>query len=428
MYRTLALATLLAPLAACDGLDTPPRQPWSPDFDPLAVTVAPDDLPLPPAECGRVTRWRYTYDARGLRTRAARHTDERMPDRIEERTYDDAGRIVRAQADWEGGYVDVTLERDPDGRIVRRVVDASEPSMRSTAEIVERGETREVIRYSGAVLLLEPFDPITERKWDPFVREAVHDPLIDGDAMIMALVRRIEAGEDIDPLFDPFDVIETRTFDAYGEPLRTEWDLDGDGAPEQIREWNRADPRVNFGAIVLDDYDADGVIDHRTENITDDYGSLIREVKSTGGQVYSDRTLTYDADDVSQILVGETLRLISAEGVESERVTTYAVEDRAHITRIDEDGDGAVDHITTIWRRDDGQRVLKQEDGKADGEVDWQRRHVYDVDGREVYSQRDRDVDGEVDLRWDYGWSAGGRLLHAVSTEPGSARCGGLRR
>lgn len=424
MNRSIAFAVLLAPLAACEALDTPARQPWSPDFEELPVSVAPAELDLPPADCGQVTRWSYTYDDRGRRTLAARYADKRIPDRVEERTYDDADRVVRAQAEWDGGFVDVTLERDPDGRVVRRVVEASEPSMRSTAEIVERSPAREVITYTGAVLLLEPYDPVTERKWDPAVREAVHDPLIDGDAMIMALVRRIEAGEAVDPLFDPFDVTETRTFDADGRPVRTEWDLNGDGTPEQVRERRRESDGDAIIVTTLDDYDADGITDHHTAQRFDGSGALVFESMEAGGVVYSERTLTYAADGM---LAGEVLHQTTLEGVESTRLTTFEVVDRSDVTRIDEDGDGAVDHITTIWRRADGQRVLKQEDSKADGEVDWQRRHFFDTEGREVYSERDREVMGTVDLRWDYGWGADGLLLHAVSTEPGSARCGGLR-
>lgn len=423
MARTIALAALLAPLVACDALDQPLRVGWAPDFAEVPAKVAPDELAVPPADCGQVTRWRYDYTD-GLRTRARRFSDRQAADRTEERTYDDAGRIVRAAADWPGGWVEVTLERDPDGRVVRRVVDSSEASMRSTAELVERGPAREVVRYDGAVLLLDPFDPMTDRRTDQAARADVHDPLIDGEAMIDALVRRIEAGADIDPLFDPFEVVETRLFDEAGQPLRIEWDLDGDGVAEQTRAWTYAPLPDGLTVEVVDDHDADGAADARREQLYDDEGRLTGEAfdNDGDGRIDHHRSLVFEGDRLVQAF--ETA--ITPEGDET-TVITHAIEGRAHVTRIDEHDDGVIDHVTTIWLREDGQRVLKHEDDKADREVDWQRRHVFDTAGREVYSERDRDVDGVADLRWDYGWSADGLLLHAVGTEPGSARCGGLR-
>lgn len=426
MNRPLALAALLAPLAlGCDAIDSPPREVWTADFTELEATVAPEQLDPPPADCGQVNRWTYTYDDAGHRTVAARYSDRRIADRVEQRTFDDAGRIVRGEAEWEGGYVDVTLDRDPDGRITRRVVDASDSSMRSTAEVVERSPEREVIRYSGAVLLLDPYDPMTERRWDAAQRADLHDPLIDGGAMIDALVRRIEAGEAIDPLFDPFEVTETRTFDASGRPLRTEWELDSDGLVDQTRIWTWLD---DLDAVTItDDFDANGVGDHRVDQQLDPEGRIIEETIDVGADGVVDVHRLIVRGDDGEIRTERTVTT-DEDGVSTARVVSHRTYQGVETTEVDELGDGTVDHVTTIWRRDDGQRVLKHEDAKADNEVDWQRRYVYDTDGREVYSERDRDVDGVVDLRVDYGWSADGRLLHAISTEPGSARCGGLGR
>ncbi len=424
MIRPIAFAALLAPLAACDALDTPQREPWSPDFTERAVEAAPETLAPAPADCGQITRWAYDYTD-GKRTRAQRFSERNVPDRTEERTYDDAGRIVRAYAEWDGGWVEVTLERDPDGRVVRRVVDGSETSTRSTAEVIERGPTREVLRYDGTVLLLEPYDPMTDRRTDHAARADIHDPLVDGDAMIDALVREIEAGRDIDPLFDPFEVVETRLFDGEGHPLRTEWDLDGDGVPEQTRDWTRTALPDGVEVEITDDYDADGAAERGRVELYDGQGRLTFEGFDLDGdrQIDRQRTLVYEGD----ALVSELAAEVAGDGATTTQVITYEYVERARIARIDDEDDGVIDHITTVWLRDDGQRVLKQEDDKADGEIDWQRRHVFDTEGREIYSERDRDVDGVADLRWDYGWSAEGLLLHAVGTEPGSARCGGLR-
>lgn len=417
-----------APLLACDGLDDPPRQPWTASYAALAPAVAPDRLDPPPADCGEVLRWTYAYDTDGRRVEAARFSDRAIADRVETRTHDDAGRILHARAEWTGGFVGVTLERDADGRVVRRVVDASESSMRSTAEIVERGPAREVIHFTGAVLLLDPFDPMTERRWDEAARAALHDPLIDGQAMIDALVRHLDAGAPLAPLYDPFEVVETRAFDAEGRPTLTEWDRDGDGIADQTRRWHYA-PSLADGSQVRieDDWEADGIADHWTHHVLDAAGRVILEELADGAlEVDRQRLLTRDADGE---VVEEALWLRPDDGgpLANVRTTTYTrIGDRA-ITEVDEDSDGTIDHRTTLWLRPDGQRVLKHEDAKADGEVDWQRRHVFDTLGREVYSERDRDVDGAVDLRWDYGYGEDGRLLHAVSTAPGSARCGGLR-
>lgn len=421
MTRTIALAALLAPLAACDALDSPPNAPWSPDFTEVAVVPVPEAFDVP-ADCGEVERWSYGYED-GLRTHAERFTDRRVADRVEDRVYDDARRIVHARAEWDGGWVDVTLERDPDGRVVRRVVEASESMMASSAELVERTPEREVVRYDGAVLLLDPFNPITDRNRDEVAYADLHDPLIDGDAMINALVRKIEAGEAIDPLFDPFEVVETRTFDGAGRPLRTEWDLTDDGRPEQLRDWTYADGGSRV--TVEDDYDADGRVDHRSERLLDEAGRVLEESVDDDGDGTFDLVRTVVRDAAGEALQETTVSVV--DGVETTRVVRYTVVDTAHATHIDEDGDGIDDHITTLWLRPDGQRVLKHEDSKADGVIDWQRRYVYDTEGRRAYSERDRDVDGALDLRWDYAWGADGLLYHVISTEPGSARCAGIR-
>jgi len=80
-----------------------------------------------------------------------------------------------------------------------------------------------------------------------------------------------------------------------------------------------------------------------------------------------------------------------------------------------------------LYVRSDGQRVLKQEDYDADGLVDWQKRYVYRADGRRIYEERDRAVDGIADQRWEYLYDEQGRLIWEVITEPGDARCSGIR-
>lgn len=429
MNRHLALLAALAtpiagPLAACAPvIDDPPREVWAPDHTEVPVAPVTPDLPATGADCNAdLLRWRFAYDAAGHRVLAERFAEGLAPIRTESRTFDAAGRITGARAEWDMGFVDVRLDRDDTGRVVRRTVDALDEMQHAISEVIERSPQREVVRHAGPVLLLEPFDPITERTPQAGQRDAIHDTLIRGDVMIEALVRTIEAGEDFERFFDPFEVTETRDFDASGRPVAFAWDLDGDGEPEQTERWIHREVDGEREVVREEDHDADGRVDRRVIERHDAAGRLIERQLDVDADGMAETVEAWQFDDEGRLVEEDTV--MQTEGARQVRFDRSA---ERIITEIDEEGDGVIDHRTTLHTRRDGKRLLKQEDNQADGSVDWQKRYVYDVQGRRVYDERDQNIDGRVDERWDYGYDAAGQLVHEVRTAPGSAVCAGLR-
>ncbi|MEZ4434658.1 MAG: hypothetical protein R3F65_19825 [bacterium] len=425
MNRTAALIAALTVPACGPIIDEPPHEVWAPDRAEVPEAPVTDDLPISGADCdAELSRWRFAYDAAGDRVLAERFEGRgAAPQRTETRRFDDGGRIVGARAEWATGFVDVSLTRDESGRVVRRVVDAHDEQQHAVSELVERTPMREVLRHAGPVLLLEPFDPITERTPRARDRDDIHDPLIRGQVMIDALVRTIEAGQDFEVLFDPFEVIETRELDVMGRPVLYTWDLDGDGVAEQIER--RSYAAVDDGGVeeVRDeDLDNDGQVDRRVVVRFDAAGRVVEEQRDGDADGRFETVETWEYDEAGALV--EETAVSEREGARRVRYDRSA---ELTVTEVDEDGDGDIDHRTALHTRLDGKRVLKQEDNAADGVVDWQKRYVYDAAGRRVYDERDSNVDGRVDERWDYGYDAAGRLLHEVRTQPGSARCAGLR-
>lgn len=426
MNRTAALIAALAVPACGPIIDEPPHEVWPPDRSEVPEAPVTDDLPISGADCdAELSRWRFAYDAAGDRVLAERYDGRgATPVRTETRRFDDAGRIVGARAEWvTGSFVEVSLTRDETGRVVRRTVDADDERQRAVSEVLERTPMREVLRHTGPVLLLEPFDLITERTPAEADRDDIHDTLIRGDVMIEALVRTIDAGRDFEALFDPFEVIETRELDAAGRPVLYTWDLDGDGAPEQLER--RAYVALDDGGVEEireEDLDHDGRVDRRVVVRRDADGRVIEKQQDVDADARFETIETWAYDEAGALV--EETAVTESSGA---RRVQYERSAELTVTAVDEDGDGAIDHRTALHTRLDGKRVLKQEDNAADGVVDWQKRYVYDAAGRRVYDERDSNVDGRVDERWDYGYDAAGRLVAEVRTAPGSAKCAGLR-
>lgn len=423
MNRLALIALAALPALACDPAADDVHTEWSPDRSTLPAEISTPALPPSDVCAASVLRWRFGYDDEGNRVLAERYGDgDDAPARVETRRFDEAGRIIGAGARWDAGHVDVTLERDAAGAVVGRVVDASHAEQQARAEIIERTASRQVTQYAGPVLLLDPFDPITERTPHGADRDAIHDPLVRTEAILRSLVRHIETETDVDRYFAAFEVTEVRTLDAEGRPVEWTWDYDGDGVPEEVERWthlSEGDVRV---VVREEDHWGDGTIDRRVTERYDVAGHQIEQAIEVAGSD-GPQSVWQRAYDAS----GRLLEEISLSGAGAARSTTYARLDGVTVTEVDEASDGRVDHRTTLHVRTDGKRVLKQEDAGADGVIDWQKRYVYDAAGRRVYDERDRDMNGQVDQRWDYGYDADGRLLHEVRTEPGSAACAGLR-
>ena len=426
---SLALCTLTVGALGCENADDPALSVWAADRNPVPLSTITSDLPVAATACApSVSRlhWQYSYDAGDRRVRSTLFEGtSTLPVRVETSTFDDTGRVVAARAEWNAGqdFVLVTLERDPDGRVVRRTVDASDSAARASAEVIERGDEHLVVHATGAVLLLRPYEPMTAPTIDASAFDAIHDPLVRGDALVLGLLRHLGEGGAAAPLFDPFEVMEVRTLDDAGRVVAYDWDLTADGEADMTESVTYA--LVDGGQQVTraTDWKADGAADRVVVERFDGAGRLVAESRDDDGDgaVETARTLTYD---LAGALVGE--QMVDGAG-RLQIVTRYERSPGQLITEVDADGDGAVDHRTALYVRDDGQRVLKLEDEGDDGLVDWQKRYVYDEAGRRVYDERDHDVDGRADQRWDYGWDASGRLLHEVQTQPASAACAGLR-
>ncbi len=422
MNRLALIALAALPAFACDPVADDAHTEWAPDRSTRPAEISTPALPAVDACDASVLRWRFAYDTTGNRVLAERYEGgDETPARVETRRFDDAGRIVEAGARWAGGYVDVRLERDAAGVVVGRTIDASHAEQEARAELVERTASRQVTRYAGPVLLLDPFDPITERTPSAADRDAIHDPLVRTDAILGSLVRHIDTQTDVDRYFAAFEVVEVRTFDAAGRPVGWSWDYDGDGEPEEIERWTHLSEGEVRVVVREEDHWGDGTIDRRVIERYDAAGHQIEQAIEVTG-LDGPQSVWQRAYDAAGLLVEE----LSLPAAGPSRLTTYARLDGMTVTEVDEAGDGRVDHRTTLHVRSDGKRVLKQEDAGADGVVDWQKRYVYDAAGRRVYDERDRDMNGQVDQRWDYGYDAEGRLLHEVRTEPGSAACAGL--
>lgn len=422
----LCFAPLLG-LSACDVSFDHPREVWAPDDTPVASAQITADQTLADVACDGVERlrWHYTYDDQGRRLSASRYTgNAERPERVETRAFDDADRIIEARAEWPGGFVEVKLDRDPDGRVVRRTVDASDPQQQSVAEVIERTSSRQVVRFTGPVLLLDPYDPTSERNRQHAIRDAVQDPLVRGDAMIDALVRHIESGEPLEPLFAQFEVIETRLFDDDGRPIRFDWDLDGDGISERSERWNYRDRSMGMTVEKHEDWDGDDRADRVIHEDYDHQGRRIETRTDAPVDGTIDAVITEAWDDADRLIERSTL---DGRGVLNYE-TRWVYEGDVVLSETDENGDGLIDQIAELHSRPDGQPLLKRRDLRADQVVDWQKRYVYDSDGFRAFDERDHNADGKVDQRWDYAWSPEGLLVHEIRTEPGSAACAGLGR
>lgn len=410
MKRLLPLMFCL-PLAACDD-DGPAHDPWSPEVEAVDDSAAALE-PTIPDDCGdvHIERWRYRYED-GRVVEAARFLgDAAEPDRVETLRYDELGRFAGVDMTEGPKHAEVTLVLDGEGRLIGRVVDSSEPSMRSRMELVARTAGEVVIDYDGAVLLL-PFNPAEGPSIPKSYCAALQETGIRGGVMIDELVRRVETDAAIDD-FSPFRVREVRTFDEAGRLVRTTWDLRRDGRfdmVETIRHEALPDGRREHVALARW---ADPSTTHveRTYDLQD---RLVREV--TADEV---RTIRWHDDD----LVAEERR----EGANGTWTRTVTFADGLQRAEVDEDGDGTPDQITHLFLNEGGERVLKQEDMGGDGVVDWQKRYFYRADGKRVWEERDREVDGVPDQRWDYTYDDEGRVGWEVITEPGSRRCAGVR-
>ncbi len=393
-------------LIACD--DGPTHAPWDPERAPVPDTAAMG-APVVPADCeGHLEQWQYRYED-GRLAEAARFGTEGA--RVETLRYDAEGRFVGIEMVGDRGSVSVTLTFDGAGRVVGRVVESSEETMDSRMEVVSSTPEETVIDYEGAVLFL-PLNPAEGPSIPKAYCDALHDTGIRRDVMVEELVRRIDAHASYED-FSPFRVREVRRYDESGRLVRTTWDLRRDGRfdlVETVEHEALADGRRREVVRLARRGEPDATRVERTYDAAD---RLVREVGEDEARVFD-----WDGDE----LVGE--RRESPEGVVTRRLDR---EDGLRRTTADRDGDGAADSVTLLYVRSDGQRVLKQEDYDADGLVDWQKRYVYRADGRRIYEERDRAVDGIADQRWEYLYDEQGRLIWEVITEPGDARCSGIR-
>ncbi len=410
MNRFLPLMFCL-PLVACDD-DGAAHDPWTPERELVDDSAAALE-PAIPGDCGdvHIERWRYRY-AEGRVVEAARFSEDATePDRVEVLHYDEMGRFSGVEMSEGERHAAVTLQLDGEGTLTGRVVDSSEPSMRSRMELVERTDEQVVIDYDGAVLFL-PFSPAEGPSIPKALCAALQDTGIRGAVMIDELVRRVETEKSIDD-FTPFRVREARTFDEAGRLVRTTWDLRRDGRfdmVETIRHEALPDGRREHVALARW---ADPNTTY-TQRTYDERDRLIGEV--TADEV---RTYRWLNDD----LVAEERR----EGADGTWIRTVTLEDGVQRTEVDEDGDVSPEQITHLFLNEAGERVLKQEDMGGDGVVDWQKRYVYRQDGKRAWEERDRSVDGVPDQRSDYTYDAEGRVSWEVITEAGSQHCAGIR-
>ena len=403
--------------AGCEN-DNPTRHEWSPSF-----AVIDEPAAVEPGDCSGVSigEWTYTRDGAGRIVTATRNSASHgtpKAARVEQYTYDDDGRLLRFETDEGDGRLVVALTRGADGAVLRRTVEGDSPETSSEMEVVEADDTHEIRLFRGPVFL-PSFDPVHAPAIGDEVRADLTDPGIHSDVIIEELVRRVAGDEDLGE-FESFVVRETCVLDAEGRPVAYDWDVsdDGDVDMREIVEYTFADDGHLETASL--DRDADGVSD---QIVARRYDAADRRVETRldadADGVFEHRdALTFDDEDRL------TEEITSIDGVLTRRVT-YASEDGREIVDRDEGADGSIDHVTTIYRRDDGQRVLKREDYDADGDTDWQKRYVYRTDGRRLFEARDRDVDGRVDQRVDYFYDVDGRLIRQAMTEPGAPECVG---
>ncbi len=402
------LLPLMLCLAGCNDDDSAAYVPWSPEVTPVEDTAAVK-APVVPADCSDVDieRWRYRYE-NGRLVEAARTGNG---DRVELLHYDRKGRFIGVEMVGAQGFATVTLRYDDVGALIARVVDSSDDGMDSRMELISHSIDQRVVDYDGAVLFL-PFSPVEGPSIPKPVCTALQETGIRGEVMLDELVRRVEAGESIAD-FDPFRVREVRTFDGEGRLLRTTWDLRRDGVfdlVETVQHETLADGRREVILLAR----RRGGEARRIERTFDANDRLVHEV--AGGIT---RNLSWLDDQT----VGQELRV----GPEGTWIRTVTREAGLQRTTVDQDGDGTPEHVTNLFLREDGQRVLKQEDYDADGIVDWQKRYFYRADAKRVYEERNRAVDGDPDQRWEYLYDPMGRVVWEVITEPGDARCAGIR-
>ncbi len=413
--KTLNIITALAAaltFVACDDSEpeAPTREVWSPEATEVETLPVTGEVPAVGADCAESTleRWRYSYEE-GVRVRAERFDGASdTPSRVEH--YEQGPDFLRVRSTEGDHEVSVEVTFDASGELLRREVTLDGGQI-SLTEVVSADEGQRIVDFSGPVLLLEEADPMRSPDRDEGFEARIRGVGVDGDLLIDELVRRVNNDLPIDD-FETLEMRETTTFDE-GRAVRVEWDLTRDGQPNRVHVLAHSEVEGGREVRTEMDFDADGEIDANRVQRFDDQDRLLSE-RAAGVLL---RELNYEGEH----LVSE-LRLVMGE---AERIT-HERSDELEITRVDTGDDGSVDKTTRLHLRADGQRILKQ-DEDAEGQVDWQKRYVYDEAGRRAFEERDPDVDGTPVDRWDYGYDAEGQLVFEVFTAPADAACAGLR-
>ncbi len=410
-----AFPLLVLALVACSPIDDPERVVWAPETEPVPDTAAVE-APLRPDGCEdvRVERWHYLYDG-------GRMVGAEGADRSERWSYDAHGRVDECEAEHADGLrLKISIRRDEAGALVERRVESSDGVSDARTVVVERTPERVVVDFDGPVLLY-PHHPATAPEVPKDVRADLEETGIRDEAMLAELVRRVEAGEAYDD-FDPFRVREIRSLDEAGRVVRVAWDLGRDGELDLVEEVVHQPTPDGRREVAALDRSADGTFERVATRTFDGADRLVMEAIDEDGDGWADRTTSWTFDAEGRVIETTEETPAGRSAVRFERMPDLVVELR------DTDGDGADDHVTELHLRpEDGQRVLKQEDYDGDGQVDWQRRYIHRPDGKRIIAERDMNVDGVPDQRWDGLYDEEGRLTWEVFTEPGSARCGGVR-
>jgi YD repeat-containing protein len=296
----------------------------------------------------------YGYDAFGQRTLYEQGpANDISVDYRQERTYNDAGRLVRQETDRHGDGLDIlteVYEYDANGWLVLHEVDTDGNGTL---------DYRVTFGYDdyGSRIFLET------------------DSNGDGTRIVR----------------------ETYSYDDSGHPTLYERDVDDNDSVDERRFYTYD----TNGHLVLweSDFNADDTIDGGTRYSYDAAGNktLVEHFSGTGETVTSRRRYAYDA--YGNVVLEEYDR--DADG-NVDRRNTLTYNDRGYLVEeeADPNGDGTEIQRTFYRHNAAGQLTSKEEDGDGDNVAEARTTYTYDADGNLTSSERDDDIDdGDVNHR-----------------------------
>ncbi len=371
----------ILPLLALTGCDRTETSAVTPRQVPI---VAPDLADAGPARCegGELQEhWSYTWRPDGAPVAFERARGDAVAH--DDLTVDAAGRLTGWRRTGDGA-VTLRFDRDAEGRLTGWQRAAGGELLTVAVLADHPDEVRLRLQGTLALTLIElDADAPLRPEADPLIQRALPHQLRIAELLVAR--HGGDGGALTDALADA-DVVETQRFDAAGRLTEIAWDLDQDGIADGTEQHTHTGGAVEIAL----DVDGDGVADEITE----------RRFDAQGRRTY--------------------------EAVQGQRVTTWD-DSEIGLLRVFEDGDldGTAEHVTWIYQRPDGQRVLKYEDYDGDGAAEWRRRYWYSAAGARTFAERDGDVDGVIDQRVEHRDDADGRRVETRILRPDPEGCGG---